>query len=226
MAVPRTRRLRCGHSYIAMKRMIFFLCVLWWTLCSGSDCFAYNNNREQSRGHDFLRGILVLPNGKKILIDLRKPFYVFDKKTNKIWFYNGNQKMNISLRDVEMKYNPIILQAAYMYNVNPSLIHSIIKNESGYNERAVSSAGALGLMQLMPGTARRMGVRNAFDPVENIFGGVRYLKSLLDLFQGNIQYAVAAYNAGEQNIFKYKGIPPFQETVLYVRRVLSDFYYE
>jgi soluble lytic murein transglycosylase-like protein len=106
----------------------------------------------------------------------------------------------------------------------PQLIHSVIKVESNYNTHAISSKGALGLMQLIPATARRFGVSDAFNPVENIQGGARYLRYLLDLYNGDYPLALAAYNAGEGAVARYGGVPPFAETqnyVILVRRQLE-----
>lgn len=121
------------------------------------------------------------------------------------------------------KYNETILAAGRKWDVDAALISAIIKVESDYNPKIVSHKGARGLMQLMPATARRFGVTNSFDPVANIYGGTRYLRWLLDHFDGNIDHVVAAYNAGEGNVAKYNGIPPFRETVNYVRKVSTHF---
>jgi soluble lytic murein transglycosylase-like protein len=101
----------------------------------------------------------------------------------------------------------------------PELVHSVIKVESNYDPLAVSSKGAQGLMQLMPETARRFGVANVFDPIDNIQGGTRYLRYLLDLYKGNYALALAAYNAGEGAVEKYGSVPPYPETVHYVIEV-------
>jgi soluble lytic murein transglycosylase-like protein len=101
----------------------------------------------------------------------------------------------------------------------PQLIHSVIKVESNYNPYAVSSKGALGLMQLIPATARRFGVSDVFNPIENIQGGAKYLRYLLDLFEGDYPLAIAAYNAGEAAVARYGGIPPYIETQNYVALV-------
>jgi soluble lytic murein transglycosylase-like protein len=105
------------------------------------------------------------------------------------------------------------------HSLPPQLIHSVIRVESNYNPYAVSNKGALGIMQLIPETARRFGVKNAFDPEENIQGGAKYLRYLLDLFHGNYSLALAAYNAGEAAVTRYGGIPPYPETQNYVIEV-------
>lgn len=117
------------------------------------------------------------------------------------------------------KYNDIIVAAARHFDVDAALVSAVIKAESDYNPRIVSHKGARGLMQLMPATARRFGVTNSFDPTENIYGGTRYLRWLLKTFEGNADLAVAAYNAGEGNVWKYDGVPPFRETVNYIQRI-------
>ena len=103
----------------------------------------------------------------------------------------------------------------------PALVHAIIKAESNGQRKAVSRKGAMGVMQLMPFTSKRMQVADPFDPIENIEGGIRYIKELLVTFEGDLTNAVAAYNAGPAAVRKYGGVPPYQETRLYVRRVMD-----
>jgi hypothetical protein len=119
------------------------------------------------------------------------------------------------------EFDPIIDSCALQYGVDKSLIKAVIHAESGYDPNAVSSKGASGLMQLMPKTAESLKVTNTFDPKQNIRGGVRYLKFLLDTFKGDVSLALAAYNAGLSRVAQYGGIPPFMETRNYVDKVLQ-----
>ncbi len=113
----------------------------------------------------------------------------------------------------------LVVQAATAKQIDPKLVHSIIQVESGYDPNAVSRKGAMGLMQLIPVTAKRFGVENPFDPGQNIHGGVSYLKYLLDMFRGDVTLSLAAYNAGENSVVRSGGVPAFQETQDYVRKV-------
>lgn len=119
------------------------------------------------------------------------------------------------------RYEQWIREAAQLYNLPVSFVHAVIRVESNYSANAVSRAGAIGLMQLMPGTAARMGVSNPYDPRQNIFGGTRYLRILANNFNGDLVLTIAAYNAGEGAVERYKGVPPFEETQRYVKRVIE-----
>ncbi len=118
-------------------------------------------------------------------------------------------------------YWPLITETCGRHSVDAELVKAVIQVESNYNHRAVSPKGAMGLMQLMPATAARYGVKKAFDPKENVEGGVRYLRDLLDLFGSDLKMTLAAYNAGERAVQKYNGIPNYTETQNYVRKVLA-----
>ena len=117
----------------------------------------------------------------------------------------------------------MIDDACDKFNVDSKLVKALVQQESGYNPNAKSKAGAMGLMQLMPKTAESLGVNNPMDPKENIEGGVKYLKSMLDKFHGNKILALAAYNAGPNAVSKYNGVPPYKETENYVKSILSMY---
>lgn len=149
-----------------------------------------------------------------------RKFKIFMRDLKKDKKLRTNFKFAAAYRNKE-EFEPIIKSLASEYGVDISLVKAVIHAESGYNPNAVSPKGAQGLMQLMPRTAQGLKVSNSFDPKENIRGGVRYLRFLLDTFKGDVSLALAAYNAGLNRVSQYGGIPPYQETRNYVSRVLS-----
>jgi soluble lytic murein transglycosylase-like protein len=124
----------------------------------------------------------------------------------------------------EIVYIDIIDDAAERYKIDPSLIKAIILAESKYDHRAVSKRGAVGLMQLMPATAGALGVEDIYNPVHNINAGAKYIKQLIELFNGDIELAVAAYNAGSNKVIRYNGIPPYKATKTFVKKVFEYYW--
>ena len=129
----------------------------------------------------------------------------------------------ISSNGTESGLDQIVREASERHNLDPALVKAVIGTESGWNPKAVSNKGALGLMQLIPSTAGRMGVSNAFDPQANVAGGARYLHELLERYNFDLIKALAAYNAGPQRVEQYGGVPPYYETKAYVARIVRDF---
>lgn len=150
----------------------------------------------------------------------------FGKKVNRVFREKSDtmpvqqQLVRTDSNDIK-DYHGIVHEKAAEYNIDPSLIKAVIKTESNWNNRAVSRKGAMGLMQLMPTTASEMNVRNPFNPEENIEGGTKYLKYLLERFNGDLILALAAYNAGPKTVEKFGLVPPITETKQYVNKVLS-----
>lgn len=192
---------------------IFFLFSLLFLNASSSSAGIYRYEDE--------RGVIHFTNCPG---DPKFKLYIREGKED-------DQEGNISSRTSRLtnnykdskNYDHLILEYAEKYGIDFALIKAIIKAESGFNPLAISRKGAKGLMQLMPETALRMNVSNVFSPRENIEAGVRYLKYLLTIFNGDLRLSLAAYNAGENIVSELRTIPPYQETVDYVRKVLNYY---
>ena len=142
-----------------------------------------------------------------------------DSRYRKVEIESSRFHATLSERELE----PVIRRHSSQHQLHPALIRAVIKAESNFDPRAVSRAGAIGLMQLMPQTAVRLDVRDMYDPDDNVGGGAKYLRQLLDRFHGNLPLALAAYNAGENAVDRYQALPPFDETRQYVRKVLRYY---
>jgi soluble lytic murein transglycosylase-like protein len=156
--------------------------------------------------------LLVRRDGKKVIYNVGS------------YGRGGDYSWLAKQRNRRTRFDALIERYASDYNVDPVLVRAVIQVESDFNPQCVSNKGARGLMQLIPETARRYGVRSIFDPAENIRGGVHYLADLMALFNNDVHRALAAYNAGEGAVSRYGGIPPYEETTTYVRRALTVYY--
>lgn len=155
---------------------------------------------------------------------LVKRYSISTGRINELPRLSSNGNWAVVMKKRRDAVAPLIEKAAADTNLKPALVHAVIRAESAYRPDAVSSKGAVGLMQLMPGTAERYGVTDRYDPEQNIRGGTTYLRDLLLMFEGDIELAVAAYNAGENAVIKYGNkIPPYRETQGYVRKVLAFY---
>ena len=196
-----------------MMRIAVILLTLFISTEVAADIYKFT----YTNGHVYYTNINVPRNGlyKRIL------------KT-KIFHYPNNYKSNYpgKVRAFfganKKRFAELIEQAAFRHHVDAKLVHAVIQTESAYNSSAQSPKGAVGLMQLMPDTARRFGVTDRNDPDQNVDGGTRYLKHLINMFNPNLDLAVAAYNAGENAVIRYNNsIPPYPETQNYVKQVLA-----
>jgi soluble lytic murein transglycosylase-like protein len=183
---------------------LFALVSLFIVVSVASPAFADIYKFEDAQGVIHLTNVPT-ENGVKYVLIMREKRILLDKK----------------LGDNMSQYDDLIIKASEKHKIEPALIKAIIKAESNFNHRAISPKGARGLMQLMPATASSLQVQDSFHPENNIEGGVKYLRYLLNYFNGNLPLALAAYNAGENAVIRHRGIPPYRETKVYIQRVLG-----
>jgi len=185
-------------------RCLFVVSVLFWPVIGNADIYRYVDPG----------GVIYFSNVKH---NNNYKLYMKDGSSPQLPSTSGKR----GGYDRNSWVGEYVKQYCKMHNMSPALVHAIIKAESDGRRTAVSSKGAKGMMQLMPFTSRQMNVKDPFDPIENVEGGIRYLKELIVAFDGNITNAVAAYNAGPNAVRKYGGVPPYKETREYVKRVLK-----
>ena len=203
MKTARIKLLFWRFFYGKMKRLIALLIftIIIGTLTSYADVY-----------------IVKKKDGRILITNIYSPGLMKNIKTIKIIKSERKYKLPVIINSDIKK---LIKLSAKKYGVDYHLLLAIAKAESNFNHNVRSHKGAIGLMQLMPATARRFGIKNPYNLKQNIFGAAKYLKYLLKLFRNNLILATAAYNAGEKNVIKYKGIPPYRETRKYVKKVIS-----
>ena len=196
-----------------MMRITLMLLSLFVTCDVMADIYKYTDNDGRVYYTDEPRNSLYKRIIKTKELRYSPSNFYTNNYTGKVKAFSGANKK---------RFTDLIEQAAYRNQVDAKLVHAVIQTESAYNSTAQSPKGAVGLMQLMPDTARRFGVTDRNDPDQNVDGGTRYLKHLINLFNPNLDLAVAAYNAGENAVIRYNNsIPPYPETQNYVKQVLA-----
>ena len=187
--------------------LVIFFCLFFLTSLSSAGIYRYVDEN----------GVIHFTNCPR---DTKFKLYIRESKED---VGDDNNSSSVSYIKDSNQYDSLISEFSRKYQVDFALIKAIIRAESGFNPLAVSRKGAKGLMQLMPETAQRVNVSNVFNPRENIEGGVRHVKYLLSLFNNDLRLSLAAYNAGENIVGELRSIPPYRETVDYVKRVLSFY---
>ncbi len=196
---------------VLFLHMGMLLIIVLAVLCAGSDAGADVYKHESSDGVLYFTNTPYESDSKVVYRDPRS-----ESLNN-----TAKGKFNDAL--TKEKFHALAEEKARKYDIDPLLVKAVIRAESNWNHKAVSPKGALGLMQLMPATASYMGVSNPFDPEENIDGGIRYIRYLLEKFDGNLTLALAAYNAGPARVEKTRTVPAIPETVAYVKKVVADY---
>jgi soluble lytic murein transglycosylase-like protein len=185
------------------------------------------SNTSTSKGSAKTTVIYSYPDGDKVSVFTdQKPRHTTNYRVLKFECYACDPHSKINWNTVKLNLKSFSQQIdleAKLNNINPALVRALIHAESAFNSQAISRVGAQGLMQLMPATAKELGVKNPLDAQQNIAGGTKYIAQLLQQFNGNIKLATAAYNAGPTAVKKYNGIPPYEETQVYVKRVAILF---
>jgi len=208
-----------------MSRVVLVLAVLGLFLV-GADASADVYKYMDGKGNTYFTDS-PLRGSKYKLVWKRESRKLIKEGQQRLASLSPKKESSEALRERRARFERLITANARRYNLAPELLHAVIRAESAYDHKAVSSAGAQGLMQLMPGTAARYGVSDSFNPVENVRGGAAYLRDLLDLFDQDLPLALAGYNAGENAVLKYgRRIPPYDETQNYVRTVLRHLWGE
>jgi len=195
------------------KHCFALVFLMLWSFCfqAESDIYTYTDK------NGVIHFTNIKPSGKKFKVFLKSP----EKRKAK----KGVTPVSAKDKSPERfaRYDKYIKEASDLYLIPKALIKAVIKVESDYDPNVVSVAGAEGLMQLLPGTAKRMKVKDSFNPRQNILGGTKYLRILANLFEGDLLLTIAGYHAGEGNVMKYEGIPPFKTTINYIKKVLKYY---
>jgi hypothetical protein len=208
----RARRARCGFLHLLLSVWLAAA-----TVCASASDLAVLHNGFSIR-HERRE---VVGSVTRLYPGADKDGYV-DVPTNEIDHFEPDLSLQPAAQNVQ-GLPGVVTSASDRYHLDPDLVNSVIHAESGFNAKAVSRKGAQGLMQLMPETASKLGVTDAFDPAANVDGGTRYLRALLELYNFDLIKALAAYNAGPHRVEQYHGVPPYYETQAYISRIVLDF---
>jgi soluble lytic murein transglycosylase-like protein len=191
------------------SRLFLLYCLLFATAPACADIYTYTDTNGTVHFSN-------VPDNKRYALFMRTPA----EKSTPL----PDDHKTAGILGNRVRFTPMVEEAASLNRLDPALLHAMITTESGYNPRAVSPKGAIGLMQLMPNTARRYGVSDAYNPSQNIHAGAHYMSDLLQMFNQDLNLALAAYNAGEKSVIKYGNrIPPYRETLAYVPTVLNHY---